>query len=498
MIGLAALAFASCAKHDFETMTQEQIDKAKYDQVFIQTFGQPDKNHTWGFGSTTRAFTRTYNVQGNLWHTANGFNLEYDAPVTTAEKNLVFNYVNNKNNVETVDQISFTKYWVAQIWNGEDDANASNVKAPTSTSYPNQNGETSTIVGGAQMDKLEIKEDADTWTHCNNFNGADNNDWIEAEETGGVEGRTLMWESGTLSFRYTNSHSSYLSEKYIIVPGSKIDNSLKDFYYVCFDYERHYTDADRANEVTYFYVTPTDNNGAVQAEQKVTLSGYYTNDNIPDLSDAVKTLNPNYVSYTNARVAGYLNGKDFCDGDDNYTDWIVRISPARVKETPIDYELRIMAEDLTVATNSDLDFNDVVFDAKIDATAGKTYIKVLAAGGTLPLRIGCDADGNGGVEVHGLFHVGTGTMVNTINPDYDTAGETYTLDVAYASYDAIPIYVQKSGVWEEITAHRGEPTSKFGCPVGTEWQVEYTNINEKYTGFNDWVSDETKLPWIEW
>lgn len=499
MIGLAALAFASCAKHDFETMTQEQIDKAKYDQVFIQTFGQPDPNHTWGFGSTTRALTRTYNVQGNLWHDPDYFNLEYDAPVTNAEKNLVFNYVNNKNSVETVDQISFSKYWVAQIWNGEDDANAEGVKAPTSTSYRKQDGTTATIVGGAQMDKLEIKENANTWTHCNNFNSADNTNYKE----GGEGGRTLMIESGTLSFRYTNSHSSYLSEKYIIVPGSKIDDSLKDFYYVCFDYERHYTDADRAAEKSYGTCSKwvpqegNPNGGYWQNNENWELDGFYDDASSAELKAAIKAKY-NFEDVDNITFKGYLNGKDFCDGDDNYTDWIVRISPAKVKETPIDYELRIMAEDLTVATNSDLDFNDVVFDAKIDTDANKTYIKVLAAGGTLPLRIGCDENGNGGVEVHGLFGVGTGTMVNTINPDYDTAGETYTFDVAYSSYADIPIYVQKSGVWEEITAHRGDPTSKFGCPVGTEWQVEFTNINEKYDGFNAWVSDETKPFWVEW
>ena len=53
---------------------------------------------------------------------------------------------------------------------------------------------------------------------------------------------------------------------------------------------------------------------------------------------------------------------------------------------PVTYEGRIMAEDLTVADNSDWDFNDVVFDWTIKD--GKAYINLLAAGGTLPHRIG--------------------------------------------------------------------------------------------------------------
>ena len=61
MIVLAALAFASCAKHDFETMTQEQIVKAEYDAKFVAHFQQPASNHTWGFGSaSTRAVKPVY------------------------------------------------------------------------------------------------------------------------------------------------------------------------------------------------------------------------------------------------------------------------------------------------------------------------------------------------------------------------------------------------------------------------------------------------------
>ena len=83
MIGFAAIAFASCSNHDIETMSQEQIIKAQYEANFVAQFGQPATNQNWGFGAT-RAFTRTYNVEGNLWHDPAHYNLEYDAPVTTA------------------------------------------------------------------------------------------------------------------------------------------------------------------------------------------------------------------------------------------------------------------------------------------------------------------------------------------------------------------------------------------------------------------------------
>ena len=59
-------AFTSCS-HDFETLSEEEIDQlkakeafAKYENAFIAAFGQPAATQDWGFGagSTTRSFTR--------------------------------------------------------------------------------------------------------------------------------------------------------------------------------------------------------------------------------------------------------------------------------------------------------------------------------------------------------------------------------------------------------------------------------------------------------
>ena len=170
------------------------------------------------------------------------------------------------------------------------------------------------------------------------------------------------------------------------------------------------------------------------------------------------------------------------------------------EEFPETYDLRVMAEDLTVSSNSDFDFNDVVFDAKIDATAGKTYIKLLAAGGTLPLKIGCDADGNGGEEVHGKFGVGTGTMVNTYTGQHDAYDPVeFSLPQTWDGIGDIPVYVYKSGEWQLITAYTGMPASKFGCPVGTDWADEREDIDTKWDGgFTIWVGNVSKPFWADW
>ena len=491
MTGIAALAmcaaFTSCSKDtEFEQITPEQTVQANYDAAFIKAFGQPAANQTWGFGTNT---TRAFDVNGNEWHTAK-YNLEYDAPVTTAEKNMVFNYVNNTANVETVDQITFTQYWVTQIWNGKKDQNTDGAKAPNSESYPDQNGTKYDIVGGEHMDWLMISETAGTWTHCNNFNAADNQNYNE----GGEGGRTLMKESGTLSFGYTNSHSSYFSTKYIIVPGEKIDDSLAGFYYVCFDFERGYTEEEWAAEKSYgtcsiWKSQPTDQDpdaGYWQNNENWELQGFHNDANSADLKSALETLKGTKVK--DITFKGYLNGKDFCDGDDNYTDWIVRISPAELK-----YDGRIMGEDLSAEESGDFDFNDVVFDYRLNNDETAT-VKLRAAGGTLELYVGGEANADktaiiNGHEVHAEFGVGIGTMVNT---GVATGTEDPApFSVACKDNDPIniKIWVKKGTTFMELTAHTGKPASKFKTKTTTKWCDEYISIINPYPSFATWVGD---------
>jgi hypothetical protein len=494
MTGVAALAFAatftSCSKsgdlYDEKAVEQQKTEtiNANYVAAFEKAFGKVGSNVDWGFSS--KAKTRTWNVNGNQWHDPAYLNLENDAPVTKEEMNKVFNYVNNKNNVVTVDQISLTKYWVSQIWNGKDDANAQGVKAPTSISYPNQNGATTTIVGGGQMDKLEILEKAGTWTHCNNFNHADNTDWTE----GGEGGRTLMVESGTLSFRYTNSQSSYLSEKYIIVPGENIDASLKGFYYVCFDFERGYV-AGEEEKTMGSYEAWNGNN--YQGGWNFSLDGFL---NEEEVKAAIGQVNGKDIQ--NINIKGYLYGDKHCDGDDNYTDWIVRISPARTKTTPL---YRVIAEDLSASDESDFDFNDVVFDV-VKYENGKTTLRLQACGGTLPLKVG-------GHEVHKLYgedgpDATTGkykmwnTGRNSHDPvDFEVDGEFTTPELLLL----LPITVEKEGVWMPLPATKGVAACKIlvddRFPIVPE-RHSIANENGNFTTYvqGNW-KDEDDFWWIQ-
>ena len=47
---------------------------------------------------------------------------------------------------------------------------------------------------------------------------------------------------------------------------------------------------------------------------------------------------------------------------------------------------RVIAEDLSASEAGDFDFNDVVFDV-VKAEGGSTTLKLICAGGVLPLRV---------------------------------------------------------------------------------------------------------------
>jgi hypothetical protein len=570
-----------------------------YEAAFVKAFGQPAANQMWGFDiSSTRTRSVDVN-HNEWYSTADGVDaiygkLEVDPDVTNEERMGVFRYMNNTNDKEVVENIDVKDYFVSQVWDGgtnyildnviygvptqrtddnrkyTNDLNTADGKidrnngvslpesaeyTPLTTSYKNQDGVKVNVPGGDNMDWLFVNEtgegvlgsgtiDKNTgkitgaggWTHINNFNSANNTDEWYA-------GKTWMKDpSGTYDFAYNQTDGSYFSHKYVIVPGTAIfagNQAMLDkygeFYYVCFDYEKPYTQAEKDNEVTFIWVTPYDR-GSKQQRQKVQVEGYYTDDNMPSdeqMEAAVKVLNQNYTSYETTgdekpSVAGYLYGSQHFEGDDIYTDWIVRISPAKYKGETTRPVVRVFAEDLTAKPEetvaeidgnspSDWDFNDVVFDAQyVDATHAK--ITLWAAGGTLPLRF--NEDNN--LEVHKLFNVSVKTMVNThadlperswkdnvqekvfnitipqsiiTEKGGDFNSEKYKDNFPLAVRDLIRIEVQKGGKWYELTAAQGKPASKIATTASkVKWLKEKVDIRLGYPTFKQYVG----YPSVNW
>ena len=198
---------------------------------------------------------------------------------------------------------------------------------------------------------------------------------------------------------------------------------------------------------------------------------------------------PTYY-YDNNKVKMYVNGA----GKPDYTIASSECNPGfGGGDNNITYAVRIICEDL--GASDDFDFNDVVFDALIKD--GKTYIKVLAAGGTLPLTVA-------GKEVHEIFNVGTKTMVNTQKDQHyatKTDKQEFVIDQAYASYKDIPVKVgvdsdanpmTEEGMIE-LKANRGAAPQKIAVGTNFEWCDERFQIEKKYDTFTEYVRNSATL-----
>ena len=137
MMGIAALALASCSKDD---ITYVNPDEAKYEMVFVNRFGTPNPNHTWGFGSASRAFTRSENANANEWADPNkaygGLNVP---PALTPEQiAVVKKYFQTHPNLGYQDP-KWTNYFIQQVYKGHTDVPEG---CATPEAYMAANGET--------------------------------------------------------------------------------------------------------------------------------------------------------------------------------------------------------------------------------------------------------------------------------------------------------------------------------------------------------------------
>lgn len=147
---------------------------------------------------------------------------------------------------------------------------------------------------------------------------------------------------------------------------------------------------------------------------------------------------------------------------------------------------RVIAEDLSASESGDFDFNDVVFDV-VKAEGGKTTLRLICAGGTLPLKV-MDQ------EVHGLFGEKTPNaqglykMYNTgAGPNVDPV--EFTVDGTFTTREQIKniiIKVYKNGSWMELKATTGEAACKILVDDTFKPVVERRNIadeNKKFTNY---------------
>ena len=186
---------------------------------------------------------------------------------------------------------------------------------------------------------------------------------------------------------------------------------------------------------------------------------------------------------------------------------------------------RVFCEDLGSVSSSDIDYNDVVFDAWIyvKRTNGDkstdvfhcAFVQLLAAGGTIPVQVA-------GEDVHKKFGVAEDVMINTYREGASIMGSGKHAeygDDAYISFPAkivitdadmvtadgmmnvknIPITVRTyNNTAFELNNYNEvgfEAPLKFMAPIGTKWAAELVKFGNAYEFFSNWVSDKDYEPW---
>jgi hypothetical protein len=244
-------------------------------------------------------------------------------------------------------------------------------------------------------------------------------------------------------------------------------------------------------------------NAPVLKDVKVGDTYYQSVINLPRIKQLVEN---GYLPVNNKNLTEWVKvGKS----DGYYSDWIVTLTEAKRIDSENDTTtvetwgdpIRIIAEDLTRSQRGDFDFNDVVFDVRINSTKTKAEIRLKAAGGTLPLTVGWSgAEGTNyqDYEVHNLYEESISTMINTharTGVD-DKPDVVYTLtgDFTNGAKD-VKVMVCKSGEWIELQAHQGEPASKIAVSPTYEWCDERQDIRQKYSNFSTYVQNPNMVEW---
>jgi hypothetical protein len=550
MMALAVVAFASCTKNDVVSMSQAELDKAKYDQAFLRYIGGTiDANQDWGFSTT-----RSENANANEWADPNkAYGGLLVPPALTAEQiAVVKKYFQTTRNIPYQDP-KWTNYFIQQVYKGHTDVPEG---CATPEEYTALNG-TTKLLASDYMDHLAAI-DGDFVDHINNFNHGDCDENDHVLDNGGnandgpfhTDKIMYMQNSTTKSFGYYNSNGSLCHTKYtglvsyktiMSVMGSEAD-CLEDGWnrsFMGFDFEQMTDDQCYATvawndptpkELTFwgdYYI-----NGVKQTNyvyqyngQPVKMLSDQTNrycGTLRTVTDAQLYSEERDADNNNAYLGTKLN-TDFIDGllrdgylpidnkqyrewakvggcaDGYYSDWIVTLTEAKAAPTG---DLRIIAEDISATDASDFDFNDVVLDVKYGSPA---TVKLICAGGTLPLYINVQDEAH---EVHNIFatanpdkNIDVTTMINT----HATASEGYgavdglaevditsllnvSIDNAAEANTKLKLYVLKNGVLQEMTAPKGEPSCKLAVDPSYKILRERQSIKGSYPLFVDWAN----------
>ncbi len=534
--GLLALVVggftASCADKDGDYVPVGQQKATAYADAFKELIGgEVAPNHDWGFTKTSivsetaqaRANTRGSEPNQTVWpdygYPTKPGGLKATTPSGKSEEQIVTEWFQSHTIADAVT-LDCNNYWVLQVHYKD-----YNYTANQHEWEKYENGQevwktgTQTVNPKGHMDQIYANKDANStsYDHIYNFNtGSGDFMLVINSETKYGFGYEESW--GTSDKHVYNR--SFMA--HIVDEANGIDG-----YYVGFDYQAY-----KKSNVSYR------NNNGETITYNDNKDWAYEPDGIYD--DRIIKIVPGTTAHEITP-----GGETSSSSTSTRTDLIER--------RRLVSQGRIFCEDLGTnkVTTSDIDFNDAVFDAKIwrlgqfkityvngNKSSETEYltgiypnglengkfkyiaeIRLLAAGGTVPLRIG----GKKGFEIHAKFGegnnktIGHTTIINTMGApsqaNFSTTVSTETCDAVTVEVDItdlvagntaigldiIPIEVQwvssTGQTVGELTADFGKAPQKLCVPIGTPWVYERIPITKAYKDFASYATSRTPKFW---
>ena len=201
LMGFVTLAFASCVSDkEVAPLTPAQQTTQKFEQLFVNTFGQPASNQTWVYNTpiindTEAAARRSTSANGNQW----GESWYVPAPLTASQKAIVTAYFTAVNQPQGVS-LDYKNFFCQNV--------------------------SSTDRGKANMNFFYCGTGENNRDHVNNYNAGDESNY------GNVFGGQL--KPGTEGEDW-NNRKVYYSDKIQL----QVETSTANFGFHC-SYDDHY------------------------------------------------------------------------------------------------------------------------------------------------------------------------------------------------------------------------------------------------------------------
>ena len=568
MTGVAALAlcagFTACSNdEDFSFNENEYVEaqkaliEAKYQQAFVNAFGQPAKNHTWGFGNaTTRATGEFANHIGaypdaNMW-TSKGF-LAPD-PLTHAQK-LRAQYYFQMNQIINPNRPDYgTKdFFMQQVYDGGTDPMA----GKSLEVYPAADGSTM-INSGEHMDHLTCGPDH---THTFNFNNGTcstngnvaNRDQTDVNNTAQQHSDEiqLMLNTKTSCFGYANSDASCVrDDRWTLVSAKTIDDFCdgdanfatwladklqggevdkkcddefhRDFIGFDFDmipdelifsgqqvweygkpeynYQPHFVGITYQNSDYYRYDLYGAKYHYLNANRNQYCGESRTIDPEPNEAEALTLLQDGWLPASGSANKTWVKVGGCNDG--YYSDWIVTFKPADSGDEPNEIKVRILCEDMNAdpaGEKGDFDFNDAVIDLTLDgedvSTAHVKNIEILHTGAQFNIWVETE---EGFVEIHDALKINRGQFGSAKTPvNFKPKANDLTASEIVIKTDRVFTYTNDKG--EKITVNDPKSTlMTLEAPEGKAPAKILVGVDCDYPAERQAISEKYNPGFTEW